>query len=63
MSTTIRKCPICRKPRIEAHAPFCSARCRDKDLLQWLDGGYALPGPMADPHGDIPREHDPEGDE
>lgn len=42
-----RKCPICRKPRVEEHAPFCSARCRDRDLLQWLEDGYALPGPPA----------------
>ena len=46
---TTRKCPICRKPRVEEHAPFCSARCRDRDLVKWLDDGYALPGPSADP--------------
>jgi endogenous inhibitor of DNA gyrase (YacG/DUF329 family) len=44
-----RRCPICGKPRVEAHAPFCSTRCRDRDLVQWLDDGYALPGPPADP--------------
>ncbi|CAH0495855.1 DNA gyrase inhibitor YacG [Novosphingobium sp. CECT 9465] len=48
----VRRCPICRKPRVEAHAPFCSTRCRDRDLLQWLDEGYALPG--------LPVEVDPE---
>lgn len=48
----VRRCPICRKPRVEAHAPFCSTRCRDRDLLQWLDEGYALPG--------LPVEIDPE---
>jgi len=41
--TTIRKCPICRKPRVEEFTPFCSARCKDRDLLRWLDDGYALP--------------------
>lgn len=49
MTSTIKKCPICRKPRVEEHTPFCSARCRDRDLLQWLEDGYALPGPRADP--------------
>lgn len=49
MTSATRKCPICRKPRVEEHAPFCSARCRDRDLLQWLEDGYALPGPRADP--------------
>lgn len=48
----IRRCPICRKPRVEEHAPFCSTRCRDRDLLKWLDEGYALPG--------LPVEIDPE---
>lgn len=52
--TLPRKCPICRKPRSEAHAPFCSTRCRDRDLLQWLEDGYALPGPAADP--DLPSD-------
>jgi len=44
-----RKCPICGKPRREELTPFCSTRCRDRDLMQWLEGGYALPGPSADP--------------
>ena len=49
MSATARKCPICGKPRSQEHAPFCSTRCRDRDLLRWLDDGYALPGPPAEP--------------
>ena len=40
----VRRCPICGKPRVEAHTPFCSTRCRDRDLVKWLDEGYALPG-------------------
>jgi len=50
--TSARKCPICRKPRSVEHAPFCSVRCRDRDLVQWLDDGYALPGRP------LPREDD-----
>lgn len=49
MTLSERKCPICRKPRTGEHAPFCSKRCRDRDLLQWLDDGYALPGQPHDP--------------
>ncbi len=50
MTTTTRKCPICRKARSEEHAPFCSSRCKDRDLVRWLDDGYALPGaPARDP--------------
>lgn len=44
MTVRTRKCPICGKPRSEAHAPFCSERCRDRDLVRWLDDGYVLPG-------------------
>lgn len=43
-SPRLRKCPICGKPRVPEHTPFCSSRCRDRDLVQWLDEGYALPG-------------------
>ncbi len=42
-----RKCPICSKPRSEEFTPFCSARCKDRDLVRWLADGYALPGPAA----------------
>ena len=47
MTETRKKCPICGKPRDAEHAPFCSTRCRDRDLVKWLDDGYALPGPPA----------------
>ncbi|PNU04982.1 DNA gyrase inhibitor YacG [Novosphingobium guangzhouense] len=49
MTLSERKCPICRKPRVTEFTPFCSKRCRDRDLLQWLDDGYALPGQPHDP--------------
>jgi endogenous inhibitor of DNA gyrase (YacG/DUF329 family) len=42
-----RRCPVCGKPRLPEHTPFCSPRCRDRDLLQWLDEGYRLPGRPA----------------
>jgi uncharacterized protein len=37
------RCPLCGKPRDPKFRPFCSARCRDRDLLNWLDGRYAIP--------------------
>ena len=46
---SISLCPVCRRPAHADAAPFCSLRCRDADLLAWLGGGYALPGPAADP--------------
>ena len=48
MTPSPRKCPICGKPRSAEHDPFCSTRCKDRDLVRWLDDGYAAPGPPAD---------------
>jgi uncharacterized protein len=42
-----RKCPICGKQQSAEQAPFCSNRCRDRDLVRWLDDGYAVPGAPA----------------
>jgi endogenous inhibitor of DNA gyrase (YacG/DUF329 family) len=36
-------CPLCRRQAVREFAPFCSARCQDRDLLNWLDGGYSVP--------------------
>lgn len=43
----VKRCPMCGKPRSADHTPFCSTRCRDRDLVRWLDDGYALPGRPA----------------
>jgi len=54
------KCPVCRKPESPKHAPFCSQGCRDRDLLQWLDEGYRIPGPAVDSSGDPGGDPDAE---
>jgi endogenous inhibitor of DNA gyrase (YacG/DUF329 family) len=41
-------CPVCRQPTLPATKPFCSAACRDRDLLQWLGEGYRVPGAPVD---------------
>ncbi|WP_082543234.1 DNA gyrase inhibitor YacG [Sphingomonas sp. Leaf339] len=52
-------CPICGEATDPAYRPFCSARHRDRDLLQWLGEGYRIPGGPAAPEGlDNPEEHD-----
>jgi len=38
-----RSCPICGKPSARDSYPFCSERCRDRDLHRWLSGSYAIP--------------------
>ena len=42
------RCPLCRKPVVTAHAPFCSQGCKDRDLLNWLGDAYAVPGEPAE---------------
>lgn len=38
-----QKCPMCDKPSAETYKPFCSKRCADLDLGQWLGEGYRIP--------------------
>lgn len=67
MTTSTKPCPICKKPRDHAIkqqgdsaaenpcAPFCSQRCKDRDLAQWFGDGYSVPGEPVDPE-QIARE-------
>lgn len=32
----------------QAHFPFCSARCRDMDLMDWSEGRRTLSTPITD---------------
>jgi endogenous inhibitor of DNA gyrase (YacG/DUF329 family) len=50
-----KSCPVCGKPEVTEHAPFCSTRCKDRDLLKWLGEGYRIPGPPADPQDVLGR--------
>ena len=52
MSTAARTCPVCKRPTEAEVAPFCSKRCADVDLRQWLTGGYAIPASAEDDEGD-----------
>jgi hypothetical protein len=55
MPETPRACPICGNARAPSHVPFCSQRCRDRDLARWFNDSYAVPGRPAQPE-DIARE-------
>jgi len=62
------RCPICRQPlprsllsprepeRGRGAFPFCSDRCRQLDLGQWLGEVYRVPGEggAMEPGGDEP---------
>lgn len=49
------RCPLCDRPRDPHFRPFCSRRCRDQDLLRWLDGSYAIPAVDADDEAEEQR--------
>ena len=38
-----KRCPLCGRPAQADFKPFCSRRCADKDLGQWLTGAYRVP--------------------
>lgn len=61
VSDTNRSCPICGNARAAAHTPFCSTRCRDRDLARWFTDSYAVPGRKAAPD-EIERELAAAGD-
>lgn len=45
-------CPICAQAAVAPHRPFCSATCRNRDLIAWLDERYVVPGRPAGDEGD-----------
>jgi len=49
-----RLCVQCRKRPVDARwAPFCSERCRNEDLANWVDGRYrAAAEPVPSPDDD-----------
>ena len=40
--TDPKPCPICGKPPVQPHTPFCSARCKQVDLHRWLGEVYRI---------------------
>ena len=48
-----KPCPRCGKQAAGDHAPFCSQGCRDRDLMQWLSEGYAIPVATPPEHEDF----------
>jgi len=46
-------CPICNKPVAAEYKPFCSKRCADVDLGNWLGGSYAIPAEEPPSEADL----------
>ena len=45
----IMTCPLCGKPTVEKYRLFCSRLCADHDLINWIDGNYAIPASDEEP--------------
>jgi len=46
-----KECPTCQIKTVygeHAQFPFCSARCRDRDLVGWAEGERTLSTPITD---------------
>ncbi|MGE0719174.1 MAG: DNA gyrase inhibitor YacG [Alphaproteobacteria bacterium] len=50
-------CPICGRPTVDEHRPFCSARCRRVDLGRWFGEAYRVPAAEG------PDDDEPEPDQ
>ncbi len=54
------RCPICKaETDSEAHAefPFCSERCRERDLGNWASEKYVVSEPVFDEEDRVERDH------
>ncbi|MGV3278546.1 DNA gyrase inhibitor YacG [Rickettsiales bacterium LUAb2] len=40
-------CPICKKTTNPEFKPFCSIKCKQIDLLNWLNENYKVPSAIA----------------
>jgi endogenous inhibitor of DNA gyrase (YacG/DUF329 family) len=45
---TCASCGVDTEYGVHAQFPFCSARCRDADLLGWAEGKRTLSTPIMD---------------
>lgn len=53
------KCPICKTPTdsaVHADFPFCSERCRKRDLGNWASEKYVVSEPIFNEQEDIGNE-------
>ena len=46
-------CPLCGEKAKPPHTPFCSRRCSQLDLGNWLNEAYVIPAYEADEGADL----------
>ena len=54
-----RRCPICGKPAVPRHKPFCSGRCANLDLGRWLKENYRVETDDPPDQDSEPNDRDP----
>jgi endogenous inhibitor of DNA gyrase (YacG/DUF329 family) len=57
------RCPTCRQLTAwegNPSRPFCSERCKLRDLGNWASEGYRIPGPPGEA---VPEEGEPDDDD
>ncbi len=51
-SSRVMPCPKCRRSvrydLANPYRPFCSALCKDEDIIAWAEGSYTIPTVEAD---------------
>jgi endogenous inhibitor of DNA gyrase (YacG/DUF329 family) len=55
------RCPICHRVTPwegNPHRPFCSERCRVRDVGNWASERYRIPSQPAEPPADETTEND-----
>lgn len=65
ITTRLVRCPRCRKStRYDASnsfRPFCSALCKNEDIIGWAEGQFRVAGEPVDPDSlPLPRSGDDE---
>lgn len=52
-ATRLMRCPRCRKTErydtANPFRPFCSAVCKNEDIIGWAQGDFRVPGEVVDP--------------
>ena len=63
--TRVIPCPRCRKSTwfdaSNAFRPFCSALCKNEDIISWAEEGYRIP--VAANEDDLETHRQPEPDD